>query len=303
MEQPPVNLLVFGYGYTSRAFVSAQQDAFSDVAATVRSPAKAAALAQEGVRGLVFNATGWDAALPAAIDAADAMLVSIPPDNEGDPVLRVFAERIGAAPNLRWIGYLSTVGVYGDHAGAWVSETTPPRPISERSARRVHAEEGWLALGRQTRKPVHIFRLSGIYGPGQNALVNLQNGTARRLVKPGQVFNRIHVDDIAGVLAASLRKPDGGIYNVTDDEPAPPQDVVTYAAGLLGVEPPPELAFETAELSPMARSFYGENKRVSNRRVRDELGYAFKYPTYREALQALAEAGDGRGEGEAGGAE
>ncbi|WP_406856112.1 SDR family oxidoreductase [Alsobacter sp. KACC 23698] len=297
-----MNLLVFGYGYTASAFIRAERKRFTDIAATVRTPEKAALLGRDGVRGLVFDAGVRDAdptgrvdpEILASIAQADALLVSIPPDAEGDPVLRAFGDRIGASAPLRWIGYLSTVGVYGDHGGEWVDEKTPLRPVSERSARRVHAEEAWLALGRRSGKPVHVFRLSGIYGPGQNALVNLQARTARRLVKPGQVFNRIHVEDIAGVLAASLERPGGGIYNVTDDEPAPPQDVVTYAAGLLGVQPPPEIAFETAHLSPMARSFYGENKRVANRRVRDELGYAFRYPTYREGMQALAAAGEGR---------
>jgi nucleoside-diphosphate-sugar epimerase len=303
MERRTLNLLVFGYGYTSSAFIRAARDRFTDIAATVRRPEKAAIAGRDGVRGLVFDSGERDTAAKGRVDPeilasiaqADALLVSIPPDAEGDPVLRAFADRIAGSAPLRWIGYLSTVGVYGDHDGAWVDEGTPLRPVSERSARRVHAEQGWLALGRQTGKPVHVFRLSGIYGPGQNALVNLKARTARRLVKPGQVFNRIHVEDIAGVLAASLERPAGGVYNVTDDEPAPPQDVVTYAASLLGVEPPPELAFETAHLSPMARSFYGENKRVSNRRVREELGYAFRYPTYREGMDALAAAGEGRG--------
>lgn len=289
-----MNLLVFGYGYTSRAFVRAERARFADVTATVRSAEKAAQIAADGVRGLVFFHEHVDPALPDAIAQADALLVSVPPDSEGDPVLRVFADAIAAAPRLRWIGYLSTIGVYGDRGGGWVDETDPPNPVSERAARRVQAEEQWLDLGRRSGKLVHVFRLSGIYGPGQNALVNLREGVARRLVKPGQVFNRIHVDDIAGVLAASLDRPAGGVYNVTDDEPAPPQDVVAYAAKVLGVEPPPEQDFETAELSPMARSFYGENKRVANTRVREELGYKLKYPTYREALQALAAAGDGR---------
>ncbi len=172
-------------------------------------------------------------------------------------------------PNLRWIGYLSTVGVYGDHGGAWVDETSECRPVSRRSidARR-RPNRQWLALGDETALPVAVLRLSGIYGPGRNAFVNLANGTARRLVKPGQVFNRIHVDDIAGALWHLASSDIGGVFNVTDDEPAPPQDVVAYAAELMGVAPPPEIPFETAELSPMARSFYGENKRVSNAAIK-----------------------------------
>jgi nucleoside-diphosphate-sugar epimerase len=175
-----------------------------------------------------------------------------------------------------------------------VDETTVPRPASERSIRRVEAEQAWLALGRDSGKAVHVFRLSGIYGPGQNALVNLAEGTARRLIKPGQVFHRVHVEDIAGALAASLARPRAGaVYNVTDDEPAPPQDVVAYAAGLMGVPAPPDLPFETATLSPMARSFYSENKRVSNAATKAELAWQPRYATYREALQALAADGEG----------
>ena len=197
----------------------------------------------------------------------------------------------GGGAALRWIGYLSTIGVYGDHGGAWIDETPRcrpsqrPRPDTAPGHRREPGSPSASASG----KPVQIFRLSGIYGPGRNAIVNLREGTARRLVKPGQVFNRIHVDDIAGVLLASLERPRAGaIYNVTDDEPAPPQDVVSYAAALIGVTPPPEIPYDPAQLSPMAASFYSQNKRVSNALVKRELGYGFRYPTYREALTALA---------------
>lgn len=291
-----MNLFVFGYGYTSRIFVRTFRSRFAAVAATVRDADKARRIATDGVTGRVFDGDRSDPAIATDLAGADAVLVSVPPDAQGDPVLRRFAADIAAAPRLRWIGYLSTVGVYGDHGGGWVDETTPATPSSERSIRRREAEEAWLALGEASGKAVHVFRLAGIYGPGQNALVNLREGTARRIVKPGQVFNRIHVEDIAGVLMASLDAPRAGrVYNVTDDEPAPPQDVVAYAATLLGVPVPPDLPFETAELSPMARSFYSENKRVANRRLKDELGYTFRYPTYREALAALHAAGEGRG--------
>ncbi|MHB2166606.1 SDR family oxidoreductase [Alsobacter sp. R-9] len=290
-----MNLFVFGYGYTSRTLVRMARDRFSGVTATVRSPAKAAALAADGVVGRVFDGTSGDPAIAADLQAADAVLVSVPPDSTGDPVLRAYARELASSARLRWIGYLSTVGVYGDHDGGWVDETTPPAPVSERSVRRLEAENAWLALGRESGKAVHVFRLAGIYGPGQNALVNLREGTARRIVKPGQVFNRIHVEDIAGAVLASLERPSAGaVYNVTDDEPAPPQDVVAHAAGLLAVPVPPDLPFETATLSPMARSFYGENKRVSNARLTQELGYRLRYPTYRQALQALHAAGEGR---------
>lgn len=293
--QRAMNLFVFGYGYSSATLVRAHRDRFAQVHATVRSAAKAQSIAADGVTGRVFDGSTADDAIAADLAAADALLVSVPPDATGDPVLRRFGDVIAAAPRLAWIGYLSTVGVYGDHGGGWVDETTPPDPASERSIRRREAEEGWLDLGRSSGKAVHVFRLAGIYGPGQNALVNLREGTTRRIVKPGQVFNRIHVEDIAGAVMASLDRPSAGaIYNVADDEPAPPQDVVAFAADLMGVPVPPDLPFDTAVLSPMARSFYGENKRVSNRKLKDELGYAFRYPTYREALRALFATGDGR---------
>jgi nucleoside-diphosphate-sugar epimerase len=202
----------------------------------------------------------------------------------------------GLAPRLRWIGYLSTVGVYGDHGGAWVDETSDCRPVSRRSVQRVAAEREWLTLGRQTGLPVALLRLSGIYGPGRNALVNLKNGTAKRLVKPGQVFNRIHVADIAGALWHLGSREQGGVFNVTDDLPAPPQDVVTYAAGLMNVEPSPEIPFASAQLSPMARSFYGENKRVSNAALK-AAGYVFRYPDYRSAFEIMWADGSWEGDG------
>jgi hypothetical protein len=210
----------------------------------------------------------------------------IPADNI-DPVIAAARDTIiNDMPRLRWIGYLSTVGVYGDHQGAWIDETAECAPKSARSQRRVEAEREWLDLEKQRGLPVAILRLSGIYGPGRNALVNLRDGTAKRLVKKDQVFNRIHVDDIAGALWHLAERDRGGIFNVTDDLPAPPQDVVTYAAALMDVEPPPEMPFETAELSPMARSFYGENKRVSNAAIR-ATGCDFRYPTYRAAFDAM----------------
>jgi nucleoside-diphosphate-sugar epimerase len=292
-----VTLVVLGYGYSSRAFVREAGRRFERVVGTARTRDKADRLVADGVQGRVLSHDHLDPALPGDIADATALLVSIPPDQSGDPVLArpELVEAIAGASGLGWIGYLSTVGVYGDHGGAWVDEATPPAPVSERSVRRVEAEQAWLALGQRTGRPVMLFRLAGIYGPGQNALVNLAEGTARRIVKPGQVFNRIHVEDIAGALAASLDHPRAGaVYNVTDDEPGPPQDVVAYAAGLLGLPVPADLPFDSAELSPMARSFYGENKRVSNRLLHDELGYALRYPTYREGLTALAAQGEGR---------
>ncbi|WP_371679619.1 SDR family oxidoreductase [Microvirga sp. KLBC 81] len=198
------------------------------------------------------------------------------------------------APRLRWIGYLSTVGVYGDAQGAWVDENTPTQPVNERSRHRVTAEGQWLAFGKRGSVAVQIFRLAGIYGPGRNALRKVADGTARRIIKPGQVFNRIHTADIAQVLMASIEHPSrSAIYNVADDEPGPPQDVITYAARLLGLEPPPEVSFEAATLNAMARSFYRDNKRVRNVRIKDELGVRLRFPTYREGLDALYASGEG----------
>jgi nucleoside-diphosphate-sugar epimerase len=290
-----VKLFVLGIGYSSRAFIDLMRPELGAVGGTVRSQGKADALAGQGIAARVFDGSAVDPAILSQIAAADALLVSIPPGPSGDPALPLLGEAVAAARHLRWIGYLSTIGVYGDRGGAWVTEEDEVRPSSERSVARVAAEQGWLELGARADKPVAILRLAGIYGPGQNALVNLRQGTAKRLVKPGQVFNRIHVEDIARAAAASLAKPvNGRVYNVTDDEPAPPQDVVTYAAALMGIEPPPETDFARAELSPMARSFYSENKRVSNARLRTELGFVPRYPTYREGIRALWEAGDGR---------
>jgi hypothetical protein len=288
-----VTLFVFGLGYTARAFVRAERGRFDRIVATVTSAAKAEALAADGIEARVFGPDGRDPRIAGDLRDARALLVSIPPGEDGDPALGAYGDEIAAAPRLAWIGYLSTVGVYGDHAGAWIDEATPPKPASARSRRRLAAEEAWLALGRRTGTSVQVFRLAGIYGPGRNPFVQLAAGTAKRIVKPGQVFNRIHVDDIAAALAASLDRPRAAaIYNVTDDEPAPPQDVVAYAAGLAGVAPPPEIPFEEAALSPMARSFYGEPKRVSNRLIKQDLGLALRYPTYREGLTALRAAGE-----------
>lgn len=288
-----MNILILGLGYSAGFFARAALARGWEVTGTVRSAEKAAALSREGIRTLVFGGFAVSSALAKAVAEADAVLVSVQPAEDGDPALGPLRDALIAAPNLRWIGYLSTIGVYGDQGGAWIDEATPPAPTNDRTRQRVDIEEAWLELGRDSGKPVQIFRLSGIYGPGRNAITKLRNGTANRLIKPGQVFNRIHVDDIAGVLMASLAQPrQGAVYNVTDDEPGPPQDVITFAAGLAGLEPPPEIPFEQAKLSPMAASFYGESKRVSNALVKREFGYAFRYPTYREALRALASAGE-----------
>jgi len=289
---------IFGAGYSARAFAAARQDGSITIAGTTRSPGKFEALRSVGIEPLVFDGEVPSPELLASLKQATHLVVSIAPDDGGDPAQAVLAGNVASlAPHLRWIGYLSTVGVYGDHAGAWVDESSQCRPVSRRSVLRVEAEKQWLALGEQAGLPVAVLRLSGIYGPGRNAFVNLAEGTAKRLIKPGQVFNRIHVQDIAGALWHLADRDLGGVFNVTDDMPAPPQDVVKYAADLMGIEPPPEISFDSALLSPMARSFYGENKRVSNAAIKDT-GYRFLYPDYRAAFDAMWAAGDWAGEGQ-----
>lgn len=289
-----MKLVVFGLGFSAKAFVDFASDRFSDITATVTSQEKATRLTNDHCHVCVFNAEYADPKIFDALREADAALISIGPDEKGDPVLRRFAREIETSKTITWIGYLSTIGVYGDAQGGWVDETTPTSPSHPRTQMRVKVEQEWLALGTRAKKAVHIFRLAGIYGPGRNPILNLVQ-RAQRIIKPGQVFNRIHVDDIAQTLLASLAKPRAGaVYNVTDHEPAPPQDVLTYAAELMGVDPPPEIPFEKAVMSEMARSFYADNKRVSNRLIREEFGVKFLYPTYREGLQALANSGEGK---------
>lgn len=289
---------IFGAGYSAKAFAAARSDPCIEIAGTTRSPEKFDALRSVGIEPILFDGREFSPDLLKSLKEATHLIVSISPEEGGDPVVGTVRDRLGnLAPQLHWIGYLSTVGVYGNHDGAWVDETSACRPVSKRSMLRAEAEKQWLAIGEETGVPVAVLRLSGIYGPGRNAFVNLRNGTAKRLVKPGQVFNRIHVADIAGVLWHLARRGHGGVFNVTDDLPAPPQDVVTCAAGLMGVEPPPEIPFASAQLSPMARSFYGENKRVSNAAIKGT-GYRFRYPDYRSAFDAMWAAGDWAGQGD-----
>lgn len=283
-----VKLLIFGLGYTAGFYAAEASHVFEQVTATKRAPE---VLAEGRFRLLPFDGAS-DKIDPRVLDAlgdADAVLVSAGPDAAGDPVLRRLAEQIAAAPKLKTIVYLSTIGVYGDHGGAWIDETSELRPSNDRTRWRVAVERDWLALGERAEKQVYVLRLSGIYGPGRSVIERLRDGTAKRLIKPGQVFNRIHVADIAQAINACFAgSAPSGVYNVTDDEPAPPQDVVTYAAELLGVTPPPEQEFVAAQLSPMARSFYGENKRTSNKKMREVLGITPKFPTYREGIGGLA---------------
>ncbi len=281
-------LFCFGLGYSARAIADLLRPHGWEVFGTSRSPEGVSRMQEAGVTGFLFDGQSRAADLVPALTAASHVLVSIAPDQEGDPVLRHHRGDIVSGANRTWLGYLSTVGVYGDHGGAWVDETTPPRPTSERSIRRVAAEEAWQQLCRSEGLALQVFRLAGIYGPGRSAVDKLKAGKARRLVKDGQVFNRIHVDDIARVVEAGLNQPGmPGIYNVSDDLPAPPQDVVAFAADLLGLPLPPEIPFAMAELSPMARSFYSENKRVSNRKIKQALAVSLAYPTYREGISAI----------------
>jgi nucleoside-diphosphate-sugar epimerase len=261
----------------------------------VRAAAKAAELASENIETFVFGPEREDSAIAERVDSADVILVSVPPGVSADPVLARFGHRIANLRRPQTIVYLSTIGVYGDARGEWVDETSTPAPSSERSLARLQVEKSWAAIGKENGKKVFILRLAGIYGPGRNVLLNLKAGTAKRIVKRGQVFNRIHVEDISRAIeAAAASKGPGDVYNVSDDAPAPPQDVVTYAAMLMGITPPPEQDVETAGLTPLARSFYAENKRVSNRKLKDALGVKLAYPTYRVGLEALWEAGEGR---------
>ncbi|MDQ0392542.1 SDR family oxidoreductase [Labrys monachus] len=287
-----MRLLVFGLGYSASHFIRLHGGRFASVAGTFRSPEPVAGIASlAGVERLPFDGRTPTGAIEGAIRTATHVLTSIAPDEAQDPVLQLFGEALRRSPALRWVGYLSTVGVYGDAGGAWIDETAPVRPTLARNAVRAEVESRWLDLGREGGVDVQVFRLSGIYGPGRNAVVNLKRGTARRVVKPGQVFNRVHVADIAGAVMAGIGRPKAGpFFNVTDNEPAPPQDVVTYAAALMGIEPPPEIPYDDARMSPMARSFYGENKRVSNRLMRETLGHVPLYPTYRDGIRACLDA-------------
>ena len=277
------HILFFGFGFSAETLAHQLDAACWTITGTSRTSEGAAKISAQGFHGVMFDA------LDKVPDDVTHIVSSVPPDAEGDPVLRRFGENLAQrAKNLEWVAYLSTTGVYGDHGGGLVDELTPLTPNTERGHRRKRAEEAWLDLHSQHGLPVHLFRLAGIYGPGRNALESVRDGSAKRVIRPGQIFSRIHVKDIAGILAASMAKPHAGrAYNVADDEACPPQDVIAFAAALLGMPPPPEVPFETAELSAMARSFYMDSKRVSNARVRDELGYRFEFPNYRVGLTSL----------------
>lgn len=275
----------FGHGFSSRALARRLCPLGWRFIGTTRKPERLAELRTEGVDPVLWP--GADIA--GHLSAATHLLLSAAPGADGDPVLaqdRQAIERI--APGLKWVGYLSTTGVYGDHQGGWVDENTPLTPSTKRGQQRVETERAWQDLAERTGLPLHIFRLAGIYGPGRGPFAKVRSGTARRIIKPGQVFSRIHVDDIAQVLEASINRPNpGAIYNLCDDDPAPPQDVIAHAAELLGMPLPPEENFAEAEMTPMARSFYAESKRVRNDRIKNELGVELFHPTYRSGLETL----------------
>jgi nucleoside-diphosphate-sugar epimerase len=280
MDSEAMNtLLSIGHGYSAQALSRRLIPQGWRVIGTTRTADKAARLASQGVEPLI-----WPSDISDALAQATHLLTSVAPDSAGDPVVWALGPQIAAAAGLRWVGYLSTTAVYGHHNGDWVDEGTALTPSTARGAARVRAEGEWAALGL----PLHIFRLAGIYGPGRGPFEKVRDGTARRILKPGQVFSRIHVEDIAAVLQASIARPDpGAVYNVCDDDPASPEDVLSLAATLLGLPEPPMVAYEDAEMTPMARSFYAENKRVRNDRIKTDLGVQLQFPSYREGLAGL----------------
>lgn len=289
------HLLILGAGFSGKAIGEVFKAAGFSVSGTTRSTEKAEGLRALGINPVVFDGSTISASLTADMARATHVVQSIAPGKDGDPLFRPGSLALSALmPKLEWAGYLSTVGVYGDHRGAWVDEETALNPVSARSVERVEAENHWLAFGEASSIPVAVLRLAGIYGPGRNALRNMEEGSARRLIKEDQVFNRIRVEDIGGSALFLSENRLRGLWNITDDEPGPPQDVVAEAARLMDLPTPPDIAFETAELSPMARSFYGENKRVSNAKLR-AAGFEFRFPNYRQSLAELKVSGRWRG--------
>jgi hypothetical protein len=274
------HLLCFGFGFSAEALAHKLDPIEWSVTGTSRSTDGVAAINAQGFNGVLFSE------LQTIPESVTHIVTSVPPSEDGDPVLQRFGDELaGRAKSFEWVAYLSTTGVYGDRGGDWVDEESALQPNTDRGQRRVDAEAAWQQIDGL---PLHIFRLAGIYGPGRNAFESLKSGKAQRVIKQGQIFSRIHVEDIAGVLLASINKPNPGrIYNLADDEPCPPQDVIAYAAELLGLPIPPDVPFEDAKLSAMAKSFYADSKRVSNAQIKNELGYELEYPNYRVGLKAL----------------
>ena len=279
-----MNVFCLGLGYSAQRFATLYGEDYF-IAGSVRTEEKAELLQHKGYQTYVFDGLRCHDDLARALHETEALIISIPPSDEGDGGDQI-ARLLSGTTRLKVIIYLSTIGVYGDRHGAWVSEKDPATPMQPRSIRRLKAENQWQAIANTLNVPIAVLRLAGIYGPGQNAIEQLRAGMARCIIKPGQVFNRIHVDDIARVIHGVLTTPKNALYNVSDDEPAPPQDIIAYAAKLLDVPPPPAIDWQEAGLSTMARSFYEENKRVSNALIRAEFGDLL-YPTYREGLRSF----------------
>lgn len=282
-----MQVMIFGAGYSGQAIGTETLARGKAAFGTTRSTDKLAELGSRGITPYIYSGETISPQLRRAMQTTTHLVQSIPPGSEGDSLLRLTNRDLRTCfPSLQWVGYLSTVGVYGNHDGAWVDETTPCHPKSARALERVAAERAWMDAGAAAGIPVAVLRLAGIYGPGRNAFVNLDRGTAHRIIKKDQVFNRIRVEDIGAATLFLASSETGGIFNIADNEPAPPQDVVTEAARLMGVEPPAEQAFETAEMRPMARSFYGDNKRISNAAICN-LGFQFVHLDYRASLADL----------------
>jgi nucleoside-diphosphate-sugar epimerase len=281
----------FGLGYSSLASARKLRDRDDSVviSGTVRTQEKAIRLTQSGIAAVAFDGTAPGADVGAALRPATHVVISAAPDASGDAVLRNHRADLDAMPDLSWLCYYSTVGVYGDLSGAWVDESTALEPKNLRSDLRIKAEDEWRDYAKARGVPLCILRLAGIYGPGRSSFDKVADGTARRIIKEGQVFNRIHVEDIGRVTVLAAEQRLDGTFNLADDEPCPPQDLITYAAEKMGVAPPPEVPFETAEMTPMARSFYSDNKRVSNRAIKEALGISLLYPNYRAGLDAIWE--------------
>ena len=294
MERRLSELFIFGFGFSASAVANRMRSDFARICGTSRSIEKVQAIQANGFDACLFDGTSFSEELKEKLETTTHILMSIAP-GDADPVLANVGDELNVlCPKLKWAGYLSTVGVYGNHDGAWVDEDTAPRPVSKRSKQRIAAENQWTELARRAGIPLAIFRLAGIYGPGRNTFINIENGKSRRLVKPGQVFNRIHCEDIGTAVSLAIVKNIGGVFNITDNEPAPPQDVVEFAHELMGKTPPPEIEFDTADLTPMARSFYGENKRVSNAKSKAMLGMEYAWPDYRTSLKRMWDEGSWR---------
>lgn len=287
------HVFIFGAGYSGQAIAQQLASEAAFIGGTTREAENLGKLRAKGIKPFLYGGQGLTPEIRRTLKETTHLIVSIAPTESGDPVLADLRQA-GVLPAMQWIGYLSTVGVYGDHGCSWVDEGSDCHPVSARSRRRLETEKAWAAFAGQAETPAAILRLSGIYGPGRNAFVNLAKGTARRIIKPGQVFNRVHVEDIAGATRHLILENAGGVFNVTDDEPSPPQDVVAYAAELMGVAPPPEIPFEESDLGPMGRSFYSECKKASNARLK-RLGYTPRYPNYRIALSAMWRTGNWKG--------